>query len=88
MKNYTIKNDLYLLPALAFLTLTAFSSVLRHEFVDYDDFTFVVLNPHIQSGLTLDGIIWAFTAMDAEDRGSVLTVWIGRATVQTVSTKI
>ena len=61
-ENSNKKSYLYLLPAIALLTLAVFFPVLWHDFVDYDDLTFVVLNPHIQSGVTLDGIIWAFTS--------------------------
>ena len=39
----------------------AFGQTLRHEFVNYDDGSFVYANPRITSGLTLDDAKWAFT---------------------------
>jgi hypothetical protein len=48
-----------------FLTVASISTfwqVLYHEFVDYDDFQYVVENIHVRSGVTWEGIVWAFTA--------------------------
>jgi tetratricopeptide (TPR) repeat protein/cbb3-type cytochrome oxidase subunit 3 len=39
----------------------AFGQTLRHEFVNYDDGSFVYANPRITSGLTIDNVKWAFT---------------------------
>jgi len=36
--------------------------VRRFEFVDYDDIDYISSNPHVVTGLTWDGIRWAFTA--------------------------
>jgi tetratricopeptide (TPR) repeat protein len=44
---------------LAVLTLFAFWPVLHHDFVNLDDPDYVN-NSHIQKGLTLTGIVWAF----------------------------
>ena len=55
--------EIYLMPALALLTLAIFSPVLWHDFVDYDDLTFVVRNSHVQSGFSLGNILWAFTSV-------------------------
>lgn len=38
-----------------------FGQTLRHEFVNYDDSSYVYENPIIQKGLTVSGIGWAFT---------------------------
>jgi Tfp pilus assembly protein PilF len=54
--------------ALAVLAVTAwvFAPVRHHEFVDFDDPTFIVENPHVAGGLTSDNIRWAFAhAYDA-----------------------
>lgn len=40
--------------------LLVFSHTLRHEFVNYDDDQYFYANPHVQSGLTWHGIMWAF----------------------------
>ena len=51
----------YLLPAIILLTLAVFSPVIGNDFVNYDDPPFVLVNPNIQHGLTLEAIRWAFT---------------------------
>ena len=55
-------------PVCLFLTLiiaAVYFQVRNHEFVDYDDNTYVRINPHIQSGLNREGISWAFTSTRA-----------------------
>ncbi|HWM92765.1 MAG TPA: glycosyltransferase family 39 protein [Thermoanaerobaculia bacterium] len=47
---------------LAILTLGAFLPVLTHGFLRYDDPLYVTRNPHVQAGLTWEGIGWALTA--------------------------
>ena len=34
--------------------------VLRHGFVNFDDPDYITENPHVQSGLTWHGLVWAF----------------------------
>lgn len=46
---------------LALATLIVFWPVERSEFISYDDPEYVVSNPHVQSGLTADNIVWAFS---------------------------
>lgn len=46
---------------LAAVTLAAFWQVSRCEFIDIDDSDYVVKNSHIQTGMTMEGIRWAFT---------------------------
>ena len=41
-------------------TLAIFGQVLNHDFINYDDPDYVTHNPHVQAGLTLEGLIWAF----------------------------
>ena len=36
-----------------------FGQTVQHDFVDYDDNTYVYDNPHVQSGLTPEGVGWA-----------------------------
>jgi tetratricopeptide (TPR) repeat protein len=45
--------------------LAAFAPVWNCGFVDYDDPDYVTQNPQVQSGLTLRGVVWAFTASHA-----------------------
>lgn len=46
---------------LATVTLSTYWPVLFCEFVMYDDPSYVAGNRHVQSGLTWDGLRWAFT---------------------------
>src|SRR5512140_1263759 len=52
---------------LALPTLLAYSVVGRHGFVDYDDGDYVSANPHVESGLTLANVVWAFTTGHASN---------------------
>ena len=42
------------------LTLATFWPVVRCGFVNYDDPIYITENPHVQQGLTWDGVRWAF----------------------------
>jgi tetratricopeptide (TPR) repeat protein len=50
--------------SLAAVTLAVFWNVQFHDFILYDDLPYVVLNPHVQSGLTGGSIFWAVTTME------------------------
>jgi protein O-mannosyl-transferase len=50
---------------LALLTLAAYWQVRDCDFVNYDDNLYVTGNQHVQAGISLEGIKWAFTAFDA-----------------------
>jgi len=56
------KIEIYLLCAIVLVTLAVFCPVLWHEFVNLDDSVVVYANPHIQSGVTLEAMHWAFTS--------------------------
>jgi tetratricopeptide (TPR) repeat protein len=47
--------------ALAGLTLLVYCPCFDHPFVRLDDQDYVTRNPHVQAGLTADGVRWAFT---------------------------
>jgi Flp pilus assembly protein TadD len=47
--------------ALAAITFAVFGQTLTHQFVNYDDETYVYDNPMVARGLTIKGIIWAFS---------------------------
>ena len=49
---------------IALLTLLVYSPSLNYAFVEYDDQTYVYQNPHVQAGVTADGIRWAFTTFE------------------------
>ena len=46
---------------LALLVAIVFGQTLRHDFIDLDDSQYVFDNPHVRDGLSLQGIVWAFT---------------------------
>jgi protein O-mannosyl-transferase len=49
--------------ALAAVTLATYCRVARFEFIIYDDLDYVSNNPHVRSGLTTDGLAWAFVTL-------------------------
>jgi protein O-mannosyl-transferase len=51
--------------ALAVATLAVYWPVVGHGFVDYDDDEYVFRNPHVASGLSAEGVAWAFTSVAA-----------------------
>jgi len=46
---------------LAVIIWVVFGQTLHHEFVNFDDDVYVYDNPEVARGLTLQGIVWAFT---------------------------
>jgi protein O-mannosyl-transferase len=46
-------------------TLTVYHRVLNYGFVNYDDSDYVVKNKQVRSGLSCEGIVWAFTTGEA-----------------------
>ncbi|MFZ0052081.1 MAG: hypothetical protein WAK96_09910, partial [Desulfobaccales bacterium] len=57
-RRWTIVACLFLVVA----TLAVYAEVANHQFVTYDDGLFVTDNPTVQGGLTLYGLIGAFTS--------------------------
>ncbi|HET6923659.1 MAG TPA: tetratricopeptide repeat protein [Anaeromyxobacteraceae bacterium] len=51
--------------ALATLVALAYGAVGGLGFVNFDDPRYVFQNPHVQRGLTFEGVAWAFTAFHA-----------------------
>lgn len=47
--------------AVVLATLAIYWPVRSFDFIDYDDIDFITSNPHVQKGITSDGIVWAFT---------------------------
>jgi len=48
-------------------TIVVFWQVRNHEFITFDDNEYVTQNPHVKSGLTLPGAIWAFVAFHSNN---------------------
>lgn len=46
-------------------TLIVYNQTQGYDFISYDDGSYVYANSHIQNGLTIDNIRWAFTAINA-----------------------
>jgi tetratricopeptide (TPR) repeat protein len=60
------KQKLIVYIALTVVTLAVFWQVNRYDFINIDDNIYVIGNSHIQSGITLAGIRWAFSSTYAE----------------------
>ncbi|HLG23231.1 MAG TPA: hypothetical protein VI382_10470, partial [Candidatus Manganitrophaceae bacterium] len=50
---------------LALVTLVLFWQVQNHDFINYDDPLYVTENRHVQTGLTRESAVWAFTSAEA-----------------------
>jgi tetratricopeptide (TPR) repeat protein len=50
---------------LAIVTLVVYWPVRNFSFINYDDDEYVYENPHVQSGLTVKNILWAFQTSSA-----------------------
>ena len=59
--------DLIVCLFLVVATFVVFSEVRNHGFLEYDDPMYVTENPHVSSGLTLGGIVWAFATTHASN---------------------
>ena len=50
---------------LIFAIIIAYGQVRNFDFVDFDDGLYITKNIHVQKGLTIEGLIWAFTSFHA-----------------------
>lgn len=50
---------------LVLLVFTAYGGVLEAGFIGLDDPAYVTRNPHVREGLSLEGLLWAFTTFHA-----------------------
>lgn len=55
------RRDFAIYIVLLLATLAVYSQVRSFDFTSYDDPQYVSANPHVRSGLTREGIVWAFT---------------------------
>lgn len=53
--------------ALAVATIAVYARVATHEFIDMDDFHYILHNPRVVRGLTWDAVTWAFTTGHADN---------------------
>jgi tetratricopeptide (TPR) repeat protein len=52
---------------LAAIIWVVFGQTLGHDFINYDDNGYVYENPEVARGLTLKGVVWAFTHVHASN---------------------
>lgn len=52
---------------LTLAVLVVYGQVRDHAFITYDDYEYVVENPHVRYGLNREGILWAFTSVHASN---------------------
>jgi len=52
---------------LSILVLFAYRAVTVNDFINYDDPAYVTENRHVNDGMSVDGLIWAFTASYASN---------------------
>ena len=61
----SLHSELLVCVLLLLVTLAVFWQVGEHDFVSFDDYEYITNNHHVQTGVTLDGIVWAFTTSRA-----------------------
>jgi tetratricopeptide (TPR) repeat protein len=64
-KSFNIPHAVPICLVLIITTLAVFWQVKDHEFINFDDPLYVTENLHIQGGITLKGVTWAFTTFHA-----------------------
>src|SRR5208337_991784 len=50
---------------LVLTTLAVYGDLRNHHFINFDDDLYITDNPPVQAGLTLTGLVWAFTTLHA-----------------------
>src|SRR5207249_10255531 len=53
--------DLLILLGLAVMTFAIYAQVIGHQFITFDDDSYIKENPIVNRGVTLAGLGWAFT---------------------------
>src|SRR5438477_3559578 len=59
---------------LAAVVWVVFGQTLGHQFINYDDNTYLYGNPTITQGLTFRGIVWAFTRVHSNNWHPLTTI--------------
>ncbi len=62
-----MRNQYIIAGCLVIVVFAVFAQVLRHDFLNYDDDVYVTSNQRVTSGLSVDGILWAFTTSSASN---------------------
>ena len=58
-------SPIFICALLAISVLIVYGQVGKFDFIRYDEELYVTKNPHVLSGMSLDGLLWAFTTLDA-----------------------
>ncbi|MBC8392284.1 MAG: hypothetical protein H8E17_06945, partial [Deltaproteobacteria bacterium] len=67
-KEFIIKHrDILVCLFLILATFTVYWQVQNYDFVNFDDSKYTYENRHVQEGLTLESITWAFTTIHASN---------------------
>jgi tetratricopeptide (TPR) repeat protein len=62
---FSMRREIIVSLLLIIAIATVFSQLPGHDFVNLDDDIYVTENPHVQAGLTLDSLTWAFSFTDS-----------------------
>jgi protein O-mannosyl-transferase len=68
------KIDIFICAGLVLLIWGVFGQTLSHDFVNYDDRVYVTQVPQVNGGLTIPGILWAFTHAHAGNWHPLTTI--------------
>ncbi|RZB36212.1 MAG: hypothetical protein SRB2_02371 [Desulfobacteraceae bacterium Eth-SRB2] len=60
-KSQTLRPDILVCLFLVITILGVYWQVGKHSFVNFDDSSYILNNPHIRAGLSFKGIAWAFS---------------------------
>jgi tetratricopeptide (TPR) repeat protein len=73
--SYRYSKEIMVCVALGMIILVCYQPVGDYGFINYDDTIYVTDNEHVQAGLTLEGLIWAFGDMKSSSNWHPVT-WI------------
>lgn len=59
--NIFARGELLIAAVIAAATLAVYGQVITHQFINFDDDLYVRDNPMVNGGVTVEGIVWAFT---------------------------
>jgi len=59
------RTDRFILLGLAVMTFGIYAQVIGHQFITLDDAMYIQENPMVNRGVTLAGLVWAFTTFHA-----------------------
>ncbi|MCP4345679.1 MAG: tetratricopeptide repeat protein [Desulfobacterales bacterium] len=64
---FNLRSELFVCLFLVTAVLAVYWQTRNHSFVSYDDGQYVAENQYVQAGITVEGIVWAFTAIHASN---------------------